>query len=357
MIQTGGNRVAANLIISNLGRFGRQSSGIFVFGHKREPLYTIRQMTKLVISGSIAIDRIMNFSGEYRDLIEQDKIDVLSVSVLVESLNEAEGGTGANIAYNLACLGDSPVLLGSVGGNASSYIDRLSATGIDTSHINVSNLPTASFNVLTDAGGNQVGGFYPGAMADAGSLSFESFAGQDIVACISAHDPVAMRRQSEECLKHKIRLVYDPGQQVSNVSAEDLRAGVEAAEVVIVNEYELSLLIKKTGWSKEELVAKVPVLVSTHGVEGSIINGSKVKQPVTINSVKPKHIADPTGAGDAYRAGFLYGYLRQWKLEDCGQLGSVVASFALEQHGPQAKLTKEAVADRYRETFNEGINL
>jgi adenosine kinase len=299
----------------------------------------------------------MNFSGHYRDLIAADKIDVLSMVVLVESLIEAEGGTGANIAYNLALLGDKPVLLGSVGDNAFMYIERLEAVGVDVSGVHVSQLPTASFNVLTDSTGSQVGGFYPGAMSDATSLSFASWSGQPIMACVSAHDPEAMRRQVGECAKHNIRLVYDPGQQTLTIPAEDLRAGIEAAEIVVVNEYELSVLSKKTGWNEEELQAKVQVLISTHGKRGSIITGNKVPEPIKIESAKPSKIADPTGAGDSYRAGFLYGYLRQWAPRKCGQLGSVVASFALEQHGPQAPLAKESVVLRYKQTFNEEIKL
>lgn len=313
--------------------------------------------TRLVISGSIAVDRIMNFPGHYRDLIEASNIEVLSVSVLVESLNEAEGGTGANIAYNLASLGEQPVLLGSVGDSASLYVARLESMGVDVSSVHHSRLSTASFNVLTDSAGNQVGGFHPGAMADAASLSFAPWKDGPILACISAHDPVAMRRQSEECAKNKIRLVYDPGQQVSNISGEDLRAGVTAAEVVFVNEYELDFLQKKTSWSEKELQAQVPVLVSTHGKHGSIISGRNFSKPIRVDSAKPDKIADPTGAGDAYRAGFLYGYLRQWDALECGQLGSVMASFALEQHGPQVQLVRESIAERYQKKFKKELTL
>jgi adenosine kinase len=313
--------------------------------------------TKIVVSGSIAVDRIMNFSGEYRDLIEASKIEVLSVSVLVDSLNEAEGGTGANIAHNFACMGEEPVLLGSVGSGASAYIYRLKVSGVDTSKVHISKLATASFNVLTDAAGNQVGGFYPGAMADAEALSFAPWAGDGVIACVSAHDPIAMRRQTEECAAHNIRLVYDPGQQVSNISGEDLRVGVDAAEVLIVNEYELNLLLKKTGLNQEELQNKVPVLIVTHGEHGSIISGSNNLKQIKVASVAPDEIIDPTGAGDAYRAGFLYGYLRQWDVLICGQLGSVMASFALEQHGPQATVTKDMIMQRYNQAFNQEITL
>ncbi len=312
---------------------------------------------QIVVCGSIAIDRIMNFSGHYRELIESSKIEVLSVSVLVDSLDISQGGTGANIAYNLAALGEAPVLLGAVGADAADYLERLAKLGVDVSGVYQSRLATASFNVLTDSAGNQVGGFYPGAMSDAELLSFAPWAGKDALVCLSAHDPVAMRRMVAECAEKGLRLVYDPGQQVSNISGDDLRAGVEAAEVVIVNEYELSLLSKKTGLSEADLRATVPVLISTHGEHGSVIGGKEHSEPVKIASAKPANITDPTGAGDAYRAGFLYGYLRQWEPRKCGQLGSVVASFALEQHGTQAELSPADIARRYQENFNEEIEL
>lgn len=313
--------------------------------------------SQCVICGSVAIDTIMSFGGQYRDLIEASNIEVLSVSVLVESLHKAEGGTGANIAYNLAALGDKPVLLGSVGSDAAAYVARLAAVGVDTTHMHQSELPTASFNVLTDSIGNQVGGFYPGAMTDATSLSFVPWAGQNVIACISAHDPAAMRRQVEECVAHQLRVVYDPGQQVSNVSANDLLAGVGAAEVLIVNEYELGMLCQKTGMEEAALVARVPILITTHGKHGSTMSGSRLAAPINISSVKPRQISDPTGAGDAYRAGFLYGYLRQWDVRECGQLGSTLASFALEQHGPQATVSKQSITERYQAAFNERVAL
>lgn len=313
--------------------------------------------TQLVISGSIAIDRIMNFSGSYKDLIESSKLEVLSVSVLVDSLTEAHGGTGANIAYNLARLGDTPILLGSVGQNGKDYMQFLTDKGVDTSSVHISNLPTASFSVLTDSGDNQVGGFYPGAMSDAASLSFVPWKGTDTFFCISAHDPAAMRQQIEECKTHNLRFMYDVGQQVSNVSVEDLKAGVEAAEVVIVNDYEQGVLSAKLGMSAEELKTEVPVLISTHGKDGSVISGKNIPEPVIIYSAKPAEIVDPTGAGDAYRSGFLYGYLRQWDYRICGQLGSVIASFVLEQAGTQTDISLDAIRERYQATYNEEITL
>lgn len=311
---------------------------------------------KIIICGSIAIDRIMNFAGEYKDMIQADKLHALSVSVLVDSFDQAEGGNGANMCHGLALLGEHPVLLGAAGKDAEGYLLRLKDEGV-IDHVYRSDLPTASFNVLTDSAGNQVGGFYPGAMGDADSLTFgDKSQNPDDLFLIGAHDPAAMRRQVTECAERQLRLAYDPGQQVNNLPGEDLRAGVEAAEVVMVNDYELSLLCKKTGLAEAELVARIPVLVTTLGEKGSLIRGNSVPKPIAVGIARPARLIDPTGAGDAYRAGFFYGYLRQWDLTKCGQLGSVMASFALEQHGPQAQVSRQAVAGRYHNTYNEEVS-
>jgi adenosine kinase len=194
-------------------------------------------------------------------------------------------------------------------------------------------------------------------MGDSDSLTFADKAqNPDDIFLVAAHDPDGMRRQVQQCVDHKLRLVYDPGQQVNNLPGENLKAGVEAAELVLVNDYETDLLCKKTGLSETDLTATVPVLVTTLGEQGSIIRGAQVGETIQITAAKPAAVVDPTGAGDAYRAGFLYGYLRKWELRKCGQLASVVASFALEQHGPQAEFSRQTVASRYQETYNEEVN-
>lgn len=299
----------------------------------------------------------MNFSGRYKDVMHPEKLHSLSISVLLDSLEETPGGTGANIAYNLAKLGDAPILVGSVGPDAQTYIAHLKTVGVNADYVHHSSLQTASFNVITDVDDNQVGGFYPGAMSDAEGSSLATWKDKDALVVVSAHDPEAMRQQVRECKDSKIRLVYDPGQQVSNVDGDDLQAGLLAAEAVIVNDYEFGVLCEKTGRDGQAIKDTVPLLITTFGKDGSVIEGATMSKPLTVPAAKPDAVVDPTGAGDAFRAGFVYGYCRKWELPQCAQLATVVASFAVEKHGTQVEFDKEAVQKRYNETFNEEIAL
>jgi adenosine kinase len=312
---------------------------------------------QLLVAGSIAVDRIMSFSSRYQDLIKPEHLEVLSLSVLVDTMTEARGGIGPNIAFALAALGEKPTLLGSAGHDSTDYLAQLKSLGINTDHVHISELPTASFTAFTDADNNQVAGFYPGAMGDSESVSLGIWSGADALVCLSAHDPAAMRRQVQECVEHGIRLFYDPGQQVSNVPAEDLAAGVAAAELLAVNEYEQNILCEKLGISLDELAGRVGLLVTTRGENGSLITGTSMPHSIHIPIATPAKIVDPTGAGDGYRAGFLYGYVRQWDVKVCAQLGSVVASFILEQAGTQVPLAIDAIKQRYQETYKEEVNL
>jgi adenosine kinase len=217
-------------------------------------------------------------------------------------------------------------------------------------------LPTAAFNVITDSDENQVGGFYPGAMFDAESLSFEHWKGSAAICVVSPHDPKAMRRQVAECARLGLRLMYDVGQQVSNLDGVDIAEGVDAAEFLILNEYEMTALAEKIGREISEIKAKVPVVITTLGQDGSVIEGARVKTAMRVGAVKPRQVQDPTGAGDAYRAGFLYGLARDWSWRDCGQLGAVCATYAIETVGTQGhEFTLEQVGRRYAGAFGEAL--
>lgn len=312
---------------------------------------------QLIVCGSIAIDRIMTFDGKYRDLIQPDKLHTFSISMLLDKIQLSRGGTGANIAYNLARLGEEPVLLGSIGEDGKDYVADLAKQGVNTDNVYVSKLATASFNVINDSEDNQVGGFYPGAMSDSQSLGLDKWAGKNVLVTVSAHDPLAMRKQVYQCQDLGLKLFYDVSQQVSNVPSEHLVAGINAAEIIIVNDYEMSLLSKKSGMTPGEIKKKVPILIVTHGASGSVIYAKAAKEPVSIGVAKAKEVLDPTGAGDAFRGGFLYGFARGWELARCAQLGATVASFVVQEYGSQVKYTHKEVKERYEQNFNEGIDI
>jgi adenosine kinase len=314
------------------------------------------KQTPIVISGSIAIDRIMNFKGRYQDHIRPEKIDTISISIFLENLKDTHGGVGANIAYSLALLGETPALLGSVGPDGLLYMEKLAHHGVDISHVFESKLATATFNVITDSEQNQIGGFYPGAMFDSDSLSFNAWKATSPIVVVSPHDPKAMRRQVKECKDWSLRLCYDIGQQVSNLPGEEMAEGIEAAEVLILNDYELSVLSNKSGISIEDIKAQVPIVITTLGKDGCVIEGSKLPEPVQVGVCKPKQVADPTGAGDAFRAGFLYGHARNWPLKTSAQMGAVCGTYAIESIGTQAhEFSFEDVRKRYEQSFNESL--
>jgi adenosine kinase len=316
----------------------------------------VKQTPQIIVSGSIAIDRIMNFSGRYKDHIQPEKLDTLSISIFLENLKDAHGGVGANIAYSLALLGDEPVLLGSVGPDGLLYMEKLAHHGVNIAHVYESKLPTAAFNVITDSDQNQVGGFYPGAMFDSDTLSFAAWKDQSPIVVVSPHDPKAMRRQVQEAKEHGLRMMYDIGQQVSNLPGDEMREGVEAAEILILNDYEMTVLSEKTGLSIDEVKATVPIVITTLGKEGSVIEGKSVPEAIRVGVAKPKEVLDPTGAGDAFRSGFLFGLAREWPLKACAQLGAVCGTYAIESMGTQShEFTLDDVKKRYAEAFGEDL--
>ncbi len=305
---------------------------------------------KIVLTGSIAIDRIMTYEGRFADVIQPDKLHILSLSVLLSDLKETRGGVAANIAYTLAILGESPILYGSVGNNGADYMSDLEKLHIDTSLVHFSSLPTASFSVITDVADCQVGGFYAGAMSDSQSLSIEEFADQEVFVVISPHDPEQMAVQVKECKKLKKRYCYDVGQQVTNVSGADLKDGIEGCELLIVNDYEMGVICQKTGWTQNKIISIVPTTVITLGEKGSVVwhNGKQRMVP----AVKIKKVVDPTGAGDAYRAGFLFGYVRDQEPYLCAQIGSTAAAFTIEETGTQTHFfTKSQFKERYERHY------
>ena len=312
----------------------------------------------ILLTGSIAYDYLMYFPGYFRDYILPDRLDSISLSFLVESMVRRRGGTAPNIAYTLALLGERSRVLATVGEDFEEYRMWLEAKGVDTSAIRViSGEYTASFFANTDRSNAQIASFYPGAMAHAGDLSLQQLNGEqpDLV-MISPNDPKAMVRYAEECKQLGIPYLYDPSQQIPRLDGEDLRAGVEAALALFVNDYELGMIEKRTGMSLADVLDRTHFTVITRGEYGATIyaDGGETSIP----AVAPKSIVDPTGVGDAFRGGFLKGFSHGWEWETCGRLGALAATYCLEQEGPQGHAyTRAEFVARYRRHFDDGGKL
>jgi adenosine kinase len=296
----------------------------------------------------------MKFPGNFREHILPDKLDCLSLSFLVESLVRQRGGIAPNIAYTLALLGERPRLFATAGEDFVEYRLQLEQLGIDTSGVRIiPNEYTATFFANVDRENAQIASFYPGAMAFAGELSLYELGGlpPDLV-MISPNDPVAMVRYPAECKALGIPYIYDPSQQIPRLTDDELRQSLEGALALFVNEYEFYMIQNRTGLSQESLLAITQFAVVTNGAQGSSVYiGGKV---YGIPAIKPERIVDPTGVGDAFRGGFLAGYANGWELEICGQMGSIAATYCLEQQGPQGHhFTPSEFVDRFRLHFDD----
>ncbi|MBC7259240.1 MAG: carbohydrate kinase family protein [Chloroflexi bacterium] len=313
---------------------------------------------RIVVTGSIAFDYIMSFPGRFKDHILPDKIHMLSVSFLVDSMRKERGGCAPNIAYSLALLGERPAVMGTVGQDFSDYRAWLEQHGIDTSLIReIPDLFTASFFVSTDQDNNQIASFYTGAMARARDLSFHQVGNpKPTLAVISPNDPVAMTRYAQECKALGIPYIYDPSQQIIRLSAEELVESARGAKVLIVNDYELEMFKNKTCLTDEQVQGLADILIVTCGEEGSVIwaDGRKVEVPAVCASA----LCEPTGVGDAYRAGIIKGMLRGYSWETTGRIASLAATYVLERHGTQNHhYTRAEFVARYRETFGDAPEL
>ncbi|MBI9048229.1 MAG: carbohydrate kinase family protein [Anaerolineaceae bacterium] len=307
----------------------------------------------VLCSGSIAYDYLMTFPGHFKDHILQERLETISLSFLVDSMNRQRGGTAPNIAYSMALLGDKPQVIGTVGEDFESYRAWLESKGVDTTYIKVIEGDyTASFFVNTDQSNAQIASFYSGAMSYAKDLSIAAVKPKPDFVIISPDDPGAMSRSVQECKDLGIDYLYDPSQQIVRVDPADLIAGVDGAHSLFVNEYECELLLKHTGLSEEQIMNQVQIWVVTCGNNGSKIRTKDAEYHIPV--VKPEQILDPTGVGDAFRAGFVRGYRLGLDLQTCGQMGALAATYCLEQKGTQSHdYTTEMFVTRYRKHFDD----
>ena len=310
---------------------------------------------RVVVTGSVAFDYLMTFSDRFLDVLVPDRMHRLSVSFRVDAMRRVRGGCAPNIAYSLARLGADAVIMANAGSEAREYRDWLAEAGVDVSLLRIhDDIFTASFFVTTDRDQNQVGTFYSGAMDRARDLSFDAVdAAAVAMAIIAPNDPQAMARYTRECRALRIPFMYDPSQQVAQLGGEDLLAGVEGAAIFIGNEYEFGVIEKKTELAEAELRASVPVLIVTRGSEGSTIALRDGAQTITVPPARVEATeVDPTGVGDAYRAGLLAARLAGLPWDVAGRVGSIAAVYALETIGPQPQpYTLAEFRARYQANF------
>jgi len=306
---------------------------------------------KIIVTGSIAYDYLMSFPGKFTEHILPEHLNRISLSFLVDTMQKRRGGCGPNIAYTLALLGERPFLMATAGEDFREYRHWLDSAGLDTSLVReVPGKFTASFFCVTDSDNNQIASFYTGAMANAAELSFR-IVRECGLASISPNDPAAMVQYAEECRALGIPYVFDPGQQCTRMSGAELRDGLVGATVLICNDYEFELLRQKTAMSERELLGQVKALVVTRGEHGSSVTTADGRR-TDVPAVPPHRLVDPTGVGDAYRAGFIKGVALGLAYDICARIGSVAATYALEHVGGQSHAyTWDEFKKRYEEHF------
>jgi len=312
----------------------------------------------ILISGALAYDHIMDFPGRFKDHIMPENIHILNVSFGVEKLQRSWGGTAGNIAYTMKLIGGDPIIVSAIGRDGDEYLNRLRKLEIKTDYIQRDKkLMTASCYITTDIDDNQITAFYNGPTILAGNIEIKDIKEKLILAIISPIKKEVMLKQLEECKVLGIESVFDPGQQITSFNKEELRKAIDKSSFVFGNDYEIKLMEKCSGWSKKEILSKVKVLVTTFGKRGSAIE-TKKNGRIDVGSCIVSEVKDPTGAGDAYRAGFFVGYEKEYDLKTCGQMGSVAASYAIEAIGTQEHyFTPDNFIKRYKKAYNEDFKL
>lgn len=305
---------------------------------------------KVLVSGSIVYDRIMVFPGLFKDHILPNQTHMLNVSFTLQRTDESFGGTAGNIVYNLALLKEPAMLLGLVGHDFARYSKWLKKNKINFSKVKQSKEePTASAYIMTDKADNQIAGFYPGP-TDVKYCSLVKKISKPSLAIISPDFKPRMIEYVRLYKEMGIEYIFDPGQQVISFTASELRRVINGAKVLIGNDYEIKLILNKLKFSSKKLEKLIDILVITKGAQGSDIYSKEGK--IKIEAVKVKNIIDPTGAGDAYRAGFIKGLVAGADLQKSGQLASTIAAYAVEKQGTQVhKFTLKEFTNRYKQNY------
>jgi adenosine kinase len=295
-------------------------------------------VVRIAVTGSIATDHLMTFTGRFADSLVVDQLDKIALSFLVDDLEVRRGGVAANIAFGMANLGQKPLLVGSVGEDFVDYRSWLERHGVDCHAVHVSETRhTARFVCTTDSDHAQIATFYAGAMSEAREIELGPIAaradGLDLVV-VSPNDPEAMLRHTDECRARGLPFAADPSQQLAWMDGESIRQLIDGATYLFTNEYEAALTEKKTGWSAEEIDERVQTRVITKGRHGAVVV-TKGEAPIQVTAAREVRKADPTGVGDAFRAGFLTGLAWGLGHRRCAEVGSMLATYVIETVGTQ----------------------
>jgi adenosine kinase len=292
---------------------------------------------RIVVTGSIATDHLMVFPGRFADQLISDRLERVSLSFLADRLDVRRGGVAANIAFGLARLGADPVLVGAAGADFGDYRAWLEAAGVDTASVRVSDtLHTARFVCTTDVDQNQIATFYSGAMAEARRIRLADLPpriGRPELVVVSPNDPEAMLRHTDECRELGLPFAADPSQQLARLDGAQVVRLIRGADLLFVNDYEAALIAERTGWSEQQLLEQVGTWVTTIGSAGVVV--ARAGEPRLHVPAVETEVLDPTGGGDAFRAGFLAAVAGGLAVDRATQLGCALAAVVLESVGTQ----------------------
>jgi adenosine kinase len=289
----------------------------------------------LLVTGSLAFDRIAVFPDRFSNHILKGHVHNLNVSFTVKDMRVDFGGTGGNIAYNLALIGEKPLLMAAAGSDARAYLAHLKKKKVDLTYVTkFPKVMTASATIMTDLDDNQITSFHAGAMEKASRIKISSLKEKPAMAVIAPDNVKAMQNYSEYCFKNGVLFIADPGQGIPAFSSDGLREFITGAEMLVVSDYEWEMLQDKTGWDLKTVLDKVNFLIVTYGAQGSKI-WCRDATVLDIPAYKAKKVVDPTGSGDAYRAGLVYGYRHGFDIEKSAHIGAWLAAKCVETKGTQ----------------------
>jgi len=289
---------------------------------------------RIAVAGSIATDHLFTFEGRFAESLLVEQLSNVSLSFLASNLQVRRGGTGANIAFGMGVLGASPLLVGAVGTDGADYLTWLQEHGVDTRHVVVSTTQaSARFTCTTDRDQAQIATFYPGAMSEAAQIDLADVGELDLVV-IAPDDPGAMLRHTASCRDRGIPFAADPSQQLTFMDADAIRGLVDGADYLFNNAYEAGLIREKTGWTGEQVLERVRTRITTSGAAGVVVE-RRGEDPIEVAAAPARVVADPTGVGDALRAGFVTATGWGLSLERSAQVGAVLATHVVETVGTQ----------------------